>query len=51
MTKQTTTGKSPKAAAYDVIQPPSTVSVEDRGNPVLYDADGKPIYRAVGFRR
>jgi hypothetical protein len=44
-------GQTIKSATYDVIQPPSNVSVEDRGYPVLYDANGKPIYRAVGFRR
>lgn len=33
----------------DTIAPPHTFTVEDRNRPLLYQADGTPLRRQIGF--
>ena len=33
-----------------IIAPPDTVTVHDRQRPILFDPQGRPLHRRIGFR-
>lgn len=46
--------ESPKANDswwQPIVQPPSSVTVDHERKPVLYQHDGKPLVRKIGYRQ